>query len=334
MTSPIPAPSAAEYALVRGDAALTDRSDRTRLTVTGPQAAESLAGLVTSDVMALQPGHGQYAAALTPKGKVIADPRIFRRADGGFLVDVAPAAAIGLVAMMRKYVNPRLARVEDVSASLACVGVVGPHARQVVAHALACLPAAFDLLPPYAHDEVSFDGSGVMVARTPDYGVDALDCFVDASRAGALREALVAAGAAPVAATALEVLRIEAGRPAWGADMDEETLAQEAGLDTLDAISYTKGCYTGQEVVARVHFRGHVNRVLRGLSAATLDLGDAQVFSADAAVGMVRSRAVSPRLGPVALAMMRREVDPGTAVTVRFASGDVSATVVALPFPA
>jgi folate-binding protein YgfZ len=164
--------------------------------------------------------------------------------------------------------------------------------------------------------------------------VDAFDCFVDAPRAGALRDALVSAGAAPAASAALEVLRIEAGRPAWGIDMDEETLAQEAGLDTLDAISYTKGCYTGQEVVARVHFRGHVNRVLRGLCAATLAPGDAQVFAGDAIVGTVRSRAVSPRLGPVALAMMRREVEPGATVTLRFASGDVSATVVALPFPA
>lgn len=334
MTTAIPAPTADAYALLRDDAAQADRSDRLRMAFTGVQAAAALTGLVTSDVLALQPGHGQYAAALTPKGKVIADLRIFRRVDGGFLVDTAAAAGPGFAAMVRKYVNPRLARADDVSATLECIGVAGPHARQVVAHALACSPAAFDLLPPYAHCEMPFDGEDVLVARAPDYGVDAFDCFLGTARAGALRDALAAAGAAPAEAAALEVLRIEAGRPAWGTDMTEETLAQEAGLDTLDAISYTKGCYTGQEVVARVHFRGHVNRVLRGLRTAALAPGEAQVLAGEVEVGVVRSRAVSPRLGPIALAMMRREVEPGTSVTVRFASGDVSGAVVALPFPA
>lgn len=334
MRAPLIAPTSAEYEQLRTDAGLADRSDRLRMSFTGAQAAATLNGLCTSDVLALQPGHGQYAAALTPKGKVLADVRIFQRAADSFLVDVPTAAAAGFAAMVRKYVNPRLSRYADVSATLACVGVAGPHARQVVAHALGCLPATIDLLAPFAHCEVPFHDESVMVARADDYGVDGFDCFVGAAVAPSLREALVASGAAPASPAALDVLRIEAGRPAWGVDMTDDTLLHEAGLDLLDAVSYTKGCYTGQEVVARVHFRGHVNRILRGLQLASPPDGEARVFAGDADVGDVRSRAVSPRLGAIALAMVRRAVEPGASVIVRSAGGDTPATVVALPFPA
>lgn len=334
MTHPIAAPSPAEYARLRDDAGLVDRGPRLRMVFDGEQAGASLTGLLTNDVLALQPGHGQYAAALTPKGKVLADVRIFRRATGDFLVDVPPAAAAGFSAMVRKYVNPRIARYADVSGTLACLGVVGPHARQVVAHALACSPATFDLLPPYASADVPFGDGAVMVARAADYGVDGFDCFVASAAAPVLRDALAAAGAAPAAPEALEILRVEAGRPAWGVDMTDETLTQEALLDTLDAISYTKGCYTGQEVVARLHFRGHVNKLLRGLRLDAVPGEDARVLSGDADIGDVRSRAASPRLGAIALAMIRREVEPGTAVEVRWDGGATRAVVTALPFPA
>ena len=134
----------------------------------------------------------------------------------------------------------------------------------------------------------------------------------------------------------MDIARVEGGRPEWGLDMDDATIPQEANLDELHAISYTKGCYTGQEVVARVHFRGHVNRHLRGLlfadggtprSGATLHLPDGK------AVGDVRSVVLSPRLGTIALGMVRREVEPGTALTARWDGGEARADVVRLPFP-
>ncbi len=329
-----PAPVTADYDRLRADAGLADRSDRLRMTFVGPKAAETLTGLVTNDVLALQPGHGAYAAALTPKGKIIADLRIFCRAEGDFLVDVPMAAATGFVAMIGKYVNPRLARYADVSGTLACLGVVGPHARQVVAHALETLPSEFDLLPPFAHVSVPFGGGVVMVARSVDFGVDSFDCFVPAADAGLLRRSLLASGAPQADPAALEALRIEAGRPAWGVDITGDTLAQEGNLDELQAISYTKGCYTGQETVARVHFRGHVNRSLRGLQAAAIPAGTVLVFAGEKAVGDVRSRADAPRGGAVALAMLRREVETGTEVTLRAADGETTATVVDLPFGA
>lgn len=339
MTAPlaplsVPTPDAAAYERLRTDAGFVDRSGRLRMTFVGAKAAETITGLVTNDVLALQAGHGLYAAALTPKGKVIADLRVFRRKSDDFLLDVPAPAAAGFAAMIRKYVNPRLATYADASDALSCLGVLGPHARQVVAHAMDCSPSAFDLLPPFAHGTVPFAGGTVMVARSVDYGVDGFDCFVRAEDAPALRDALVAAGAPPCDAAAAEVLRIEAGRPAWGADMNDETLAQEACLDALNAVSYTKGCYTGQETVARVHFRGHVNRFLRGLLTGSMPAGEALVFAGDKEVGDVRSRALSPRLGPIALAMLRRETEAGSVVTVRSAEGDGPATVVDLPFPA
>jgi tRNA-modifying protein YgfZ len=341
MSRALHAPTSADYAVLRGDAAVADRATRLRMTFAGDQAAATLTGLLTNDVLALQPGHGQYAAALTPKGKLLADVRVFRFLSGEFVVDVPEAAAAGFVAMVRKYVNPRLAKYTDVSASLGCVGVAGPHARSVIAHALACSPATFDLLPPYASADVPFGDALVTVARAADYGVDGFDCFVAAEQASAMREALLASGATRVDAAAFETVRIEGGRPAYGTDMNEETLSQEARLDLLDAISLTKGCYTGQEVVARLHFRGHVNKLLRGLqidaapeTAMRVLGGDARVFNGDTDLGDVRSRAISPRLGTIALAMIRREAEPGMAVTVRAEQGDLAATVVDLPFPA
>lgn len=338
MTSPwgmaIAAPTAAEYERLRTDAGAVDRSDRLRMTFTGAKAAETITGLVTNDALALQPGHGAYAAALTVKGKIIADVRIFRRADDDFLVDVPATASAGFLAMIIKYVNPRLAKYTDVSADLACLGVVGPHGRQVIAHALGTSPSEFDLLPAYAHANVAFRDGVVTVARSPDFGVDGFDCFVQTADAPALLASLRTSGAAPADADALEVLRIEAGRPAWGLDMTDDTLAQEANLDALQAISYTKGCYTGQETVARLHFRGHVNRYLRGLRADRMPAGPVVVLAGEKEVGDVRSRGISPQSGAIALAMIRREVETGATVTLRAGTVECTATVTDLPFGA
>ena len=155
---------------------------------------------------------------------------------------------------------------------------------------------------------------------------------------------VIVIGSGPAGLTAGEIARVEAGRPEWGIDMDESTIAQEAGLEELGAISYTKGCYTGQEVVARVHFRGHVNRTLRGLRASgtTPPAYLAALFdSSGKAVGEVHSTASSPRLGGIALGMVRREIETGTQLTARWnaelagdtAAGETQVDVVPLPFP-
>jgi folate-binding protein YgfZ len=329
--SPAPddATSAAYHAL-HDTAVVVDRSQRLRMRFSGAMAAETLNGLVTNDVSALTPGGGQYAVALTAKGKIIADVRIFARADD-FLVDTSPEAAPGWSAMIRKYVNPRLARYEDMTASLGDVGVFGPAALRMLRSSAGPAAVIPEGLPEFHHTTVEIDGMPAIVARAPDFGVEGYDVLAAPTVLASLQAGLEAHGAVSNLGDALLVARIEAGRPAWGADMDESTLAQEADMDRLAAISFTKGCYTGQETVARIHFRGHVNRLLRGLrltgdSPATP--GSEVVNADEKPVGTVRSTAHSPGLGAIALALVRREVEPGSTV---FVAGR-AAEVVELPF--
>jgi folate-binding protein YgfZ len=325
----------AEYSALRTGTLLVDRSLRGRLRVRGDKAKETITGLVTNDILALEPGHGVYAAALTPKGRIIADVRVF--VDGTTLLIDGPARGFpGFVAMLKKYVNPRVAPFEDESATTSDLCVAGANSRLVLAEALGAPSATLGTLPPYGHIAVEVDGATILVARTPEVGVDAFDCFVPAATHDTLRTRLLAAGARPGGLQAWEIARIETGRPEWGLDVDETTIAQEANLDDLHAISYTKGCYTGQETVARVHFRGHVNRYLRGLVFETDDPAPSRAALADAAgkaVGEVRSGARSPRIGAIALAMVRREIEPGTELKATWDGGERASRVVRLPFP-
>jgi folate-binding protein YgfZ len=180
------------------------------------------------------------------------------------------------------------------------------------------------------------DGARLLVARVPDLGVEGFELFVPSDAFDTLWRLALDAGAEPAGLAASEVARVEAGRPEWGLDMDDTTIAQEANLDELHAISYTKGCYTGQEVVARVHFRGHVNRHLRGLRTAGAEPPPTAAQLVDDSgrpVGEVRTAVASPRLGGIALAMVRRELDVGASLTVRWDGGETRADLSALPFP-
>ena len=328
-------PLESEYAALRTGALLIDRSHRLRMVFEGERRADTLTGLVTNDVGALVPGTGLYAAALTPRGKIITDVRVFARATD-LLVDVPIRAAAGWLGMVRKYVNPRTTRYVDRSAELANVCVVGPRAREVVSRLVSVPHDVLGSLAPYSHIDATRDDTRMVVARVPDAGVEAYELFVpEASRASFWQEA-IALGAVPGGLDVWEVARVEAGRPEWGLDIDETTLVQEANLDSFHAISYTKGCYTGQETVARVHFRGHVNRHLRGLrfDASLPAARGAQLFdAADKPVGDVRTSVTSPRLGGIALAMVRREVEPGSAIRARWEGAEGTASVLALPFP-
>ena len=324
-----------EYAALRQAAAVVDRSHRTRMSFEGDRRLDTLTGLVTNDVGALQPGAGQYAAALTPRGKIIADVRIFAR-ETELLVDVPPRASDGWTAMIRKFVNPRATRYVDRTEALADVGVFGPRSRSIVAALTGVTVDALGSIAPYGSLTGRHADSGVFVVRAPDIGVEGYDLMVPPDVKPALWQRALELGAVPLGVVAWDIARIEAGRPEWGVDIDDSTIPQEANFDELHAISYTKGCYTGQETVARVHFRGHVNRHLRGLtySAATpLPRGAELVGETDKPVGDIRSSAISPRLGGVALGMVRREITPGSDVRVRWEGGETKATVVALPFP-
>lgn len=326
---------AAEYEALRKSAIVVDRSHRGRLRMSGERAGEMLTGLVTNDVLSLQPGQGQYAAALTPKGRIVADVRIFAE-EGSFLVDAPTRANEGWQAMVRKYVNPRLAPYGDETEELRDLGIFGVEARHVVAELTGVHASALSVLPPYSHVTTAIDGVRVLVAHVPDLEVDGYELFLPSDRFASLWERAVAAKAVPAGLDAFEIARVETGRPEYGIDIDESTIPQEANFDELHAISYTKGCYVGQEVVARVHFRGHVNKHLRGLRGANPEAPPtgALLFDAEGRqVGEVRSAVASPRLGGIALGIVRREIEPGATLTARSAEGESHLDVCALPFP-
>ncbi len=176
----------------------------------------------------------------------------------------------------------------------------------------------------------------MLLARVPDVALEGFALIVPREMQERVWHAIVEHGGRPAGLDAFEIARMEAGRPEWGVEIDDSTLAQEANLDALHAISYTKGCYTGQETVARIHFRGHVNRHLRGLrfdEAATIPAGAELSDASGKAVGQVRSSAISPRLGGIALAMIRREVEDGAELTAVWEGGSGQSVVLALPFP-
>lgn len=333
---------AAEYEALHSRAALFDRSHRGRLQVFGERAAEMVAGLVTNDVTGLAPGQGCYAAALTARGKIVADVRVFVE-EGSVLTDAPPRAADAWAAMVRKYVNPRLAPHADVTATLRDLGIFGANARHVMSAITGVPSPALVALVPYAHVTVDLDGVRAIVASVPDVGMEGFELILPTEAFPAVWQRAVDLGATPAGLEAWEIARVEAGRPEWGIEMDDSTIPQEANFDDLHAISYTKGCYVGQETVARVHFRGHVNKHLRGVhtgGAEPVPRGATLHDDTGAQVGDVRSAVRSPMLGGIGLAMIRREVEPGSSITARWPeNGDAEPViaerkvdVVALPF--
>jgi len=298
-----------DYQRLRESAGLVDRTGRGVLLLTGAEAAEYLQGQVTNDVEALQPGEGCYAALLTHKGKVVADMRILRGPDW-LLIDTEQHALPALRHNVEMYSIGRDVQVADQTAGRAILSLIGPAAR-----------AALDAEPPAAEHAWVEGEHGLYVAT--DLGVDVI-CAADAAEAvkGAL-------GVDPVDLEAAECVRIEAGRPRHGVDFDAHTIPQEAGLNER-AVSFTKGCYVGQETVARLHYKGKPNRQLRGLKLSEPgQTGDVVTFG-DREVGRLGSAAVSPIHGPIALALIRREAAPGAEVTVGTSSQ--KALVVDLPF--
>jgi folate-binding protein YgfZ len=294
--------------------------------IRGDKAPELVTGLVTNDVLALQPGQGQYAAALTAKGKICADVRIFRE-EAGLLIDASPRAAPGWHEMVKKFINPRLAPYEDVTAQTVDIGIFGQTARALAAHVTTISAELLATLPPYGHLQFPINDEMGSIACIPDIDVEGFELFLPADTSEGVTKMLVAAGAVRGSQTLWDIARVEAGRPEWGIDMNDSTIPQEANLDEFDAISYTKGCYIGQETVARVHFRGHVNRMLRRVKfvcGAPPPSGAELVDEEGKVVGELRSVTISPRLGGVGIAMVRREFGNGTTLEARWQNGSCS----------
>ena len=309
---------AAEYRAVTEACGVLDRSTRGKLALSGGEAKGFLQGQVTNDVEALTPGSGCYAAFLTPKGKMLGDLRIL---DAGeeLLLDTERVALQALFNMIRRFSIGYGVALHKRTLERGLVSLIGPTADALLAKA--------GPLPPTenSHLLVSVGGFDARAIRT-DVGIDLLCGAADTE---ALLAALLGLGAVPVGEGVAECLRVERGRPRYGIDLDDSVIPQEAGLNAR-AVSFTKGCYVGQETVARLHYRGKPNRHLRGLRCSGPAGTGAEVSFAGRVVGHVASSVESPRLGPIALALVRREAPPGSEVQV--GAEAVSAEVVELPF--
>lgn len=308
---------AADYERLITGCGLFDRSERGKLALTGAGAPEFLNGLVSNDVEALSIGEGCYAAVLTPKGKMLGDLRVLQTGEA-LLLDTERAGLQGVFNVLWRGRVGYDVEIHKRTLERGLLSLLGPRATEVA--------GAVDLADAEnSHAASDVAGIPVRLIRT-DQGVDVL---CEAPHTGHVAAALRERGADDVFEEAVEALRVETGRPRYGIDLDDSVIPQEAGLNER-AVSFTKGCYVGQETVARLHYRGKPNRHLRGLRlAGTAATGDALRLD-EREVGRLGTVALSPRLGPIALALVRREAAPGTRVAV----GDAGAPgdVVELPF--
>jgi tRNA-modifying protein YgfZ len=305
-----------QYRAVREEAGYLPR-DRAALIVNGADAAEYLQGQLTNDIEALEREQGCYAALLDRKGHLQSDMRILRLENDEVWLDLEHGPAPSVLKHLRTYSIGRDVEADDVTEIWAITSLIGPRAGQL---------AGFEGLgPEHAQRFREWDGVEVLAVAT-DLG---LDLITKADRAQSLTELLEAAGAVEVSEPAAEIIRVESGRPRFGLDMGPESMPAEAGI-TERAVDFEKGCYIGQEPVARLHYRGKPNRTLRGLRLSAPAEHGAPLKLGDREVGTVGTACLSPALGPVALAIVRREADEGDRVTV--GDGGVTAEVVSLPF--
>ncbi len=324
-------PPSAEYRALTEACGLLERSERGKLALIGPGAVEFLNGQVTNEIAALRPGEGCYAAFLTHKGKMLGDLRVLAVGEPGadapleLLLDTERVALQALFDMIRRFKVGFELELSKRTLESSLFSLIGPGTDSILERAVAEEPS----LPvtEHAHRLTRIAGRTVRLIRTAQpAGVDVL---CDATDGDAVQGALIEAGAQPVSEAASEILRVEHGRPRYGIDLDDTVIPQEAGLNER-AVSFTKGCYVGQETVARLYYKGRPNRHLRGPRlSAPVGPGE-ELRLAERTVGRVGSVARSPAFGPIALALVRREAEPGAVVS----AGERGATaeLTELPF--
>jgi folate-binding protein YgfZ len=317
----------------REGAGVIDRTARGRIVVSGSDRRSYLQGLLTNDIEALTAGQGCYAAYLTPQGRMIADLWMYELGDV-LMITLAGEVKAAVLAKFDQFIFSEDVQLGDVSDTFSQIAVVGPAAPTTVAAVMSGAGAdELRAMPEHGNRRLEYDGSAASVTRITDTGEPGFDLYVERSRAAALQNALTAAGAVGVDAAIADALRIEGGIPLFHVDMDEETIPLEAGIESR-AISFSKGCYVGQEVIIRVLHRGH-GRVARKLVGLRIESSDVPsrgvgVRAGDREIGEVTSAAWSPGLAqPIALAYLHRDfVEPRTRVSIE----DRQAEVVPLPF--
>ena len=311
-----------QYRALREEAGF-NRLARGLIVVQGADAVEYLQGQLTNDIEALEPGGGCYAVLLDRKGRMQSDMRVLCLTAGELWIEVEPEAVAVVTRHLTMYSVGRDVTVEDRTGTQATFTLAGP--------ALSGLTGLAPLSREHDHTAVVLDGISARSIRTRL----GLDLIVATNDADAMQTALSERSLAAVDEAALEILRVESGTPRFGREMTTETIPQEAGINER-AVSFTKGCYIGQETVARLHYKGKPNRHLRGLVLdSPVQAGDL-VKNSDRDLGAIGTAVLSPVRGPIALAILRREALPGEAVTVaptdRTDRPAVPAQVVELPF--
>jgi len=332
MTSPSPTQP---FLLDRGHLAEADadvvmdgagfaQADWSVVDVSGPGAVACLQGLLTNDVERHGDGAYLYAAVLTSKGMIQSDLWALRRG-GSVVLVVPPDGKAAADEVLRRTLPPRLARATD-RPEAGVWRLVGPQALDLAERAGLTVPEAGKTSANLVA------GVAVVVARPRAAGPFALELHAEREHGSALTELLARAGSRDVGTAGLDLARILAGWPRLGAEIDQKTLPQEVRYDDIDGVSYTKGCYTGQETVARVHFRGHPNRVLAGISwgGGTPDFASASTITQDGRdIGWVTSTAWAPPIERfIGLAKVRREMDR----TRPAVAWGTPARIVSLPF--
>jgi folate-binding protein YgfZ len=330
----------AEHAALRGSAGVLDLSFRGRLCVVGADRARFLNGQVTNNIKELQPGAGCYAALTTNKGRLQSDLNIHCLADE-LLLDFEPGLTATVMERLEKFIVADDVQLVEVTPHYGLLSVQGPSAADV-----AGAVGLFAVVPDKPFQSVKAGDATlgeIYLVNLPRTGSAGFDLFVPLAAMAAVADKLIAAakqaGGRACGWTALEIARIEAGVPRFGVDMDESTLPQEAGLESR-GVSFTKGCYIGQEVINRIRSFGQVSRALRGLrlpdALTALPGRDAKLFHADKEVGHITSAVDSPTFkARIALGYVRKECNAvGTELTLLTAAGSWPVKIVALPFGA
>ncbi len=331
----------AEYASVRQDGSgLIDLSSRARIEVSGSEAIQFLNGLITNDMKTLPENRWMPAVFPNVQGRLLASTRVLRIGDDltgkssspTFLLDTEAATHERLLKTIERFTLAGDFRVSDITGKTALLSIQGKRAAEIIG---ALLGAPTVAIPRDGLAQLVWQQNEITVLRATHTAEDGFDLIVNIEHAGALWDSLVHAGAQPVAHDALNILRIEAGIPRYGRDMDETNIVTETNLD--EAVSYTKGCYVGQEIIARIKYRGHVAKKLRGLvfeRDEPIEVGAAIKSEEAKDIGRITSVAQSPGLErTIALGYVRYEyLAAGTNVSVTCGERESVAIVNELPF--
>jgi tRNA-modifying protein YgfZ len=317
-----------EYSEVRdGGAGLIDLSERGRIRVSGSEAVMFLNGLITNDMKTLVKHRWMPAAFPTVQGRLIAAVRVIHAAEPLYLIDTDAASREGVLNTISRFTMAGDFYVTDVTAQTSLLSVQG---KQAAAISEKVLRAGLYDLPRFFVVDIVWQNSTVTILRATHTSEDGFDIVVETDKAAELRQALEQAGAHPVSEATREILRVEAGIARYGRDMDETNVVTETNLD--DAVSFTKGCYVGQEIIVRIKHRGHVAKKLTGLRFETdRQIESGAILKADGKeIGRVTSTAISPKVGSIGLGYVRYEyLGAGTKV---FVDDEIGATVTELPF--